>query len=281
VVFELVHGAKGWSYNILYESASNTPMLLDKAGNLYGAIGAGKYHGGAIAELTPGSPYWTYSTLHSFDLRKGHHDGYDPLGALVLDASGNLYGTTKLGTDGAIVFELTPKPKTSSGEWTEHVLHRFPFYLYAGVIFDRAGNLYGATASGGASNQNCPQGCGTIFELTRSSSGHWKETVLHEFPDFWNGASPLGTLASDRAGNLYGTTAGGGKTQHCLGGCGVVFKMTHAANGKWTYTVLHRFAGPDGANPQAGVTLDKKGNIYGTTVQGGAGGAGVVFEITQ
>jgi uncharacterized repeat protein (TIGR03803 family) len=81
----------------------------------------------------------------------------------------------------------------------------------------------------------------------------------------------------DRAGNLYGTASGGGDP-NCS--CGVVFKMTPGAKGKWNYTVLHRFKGTDGWSPEASLVVDGKGNIYGTTVAGGAGSAGVVFEIT-
>src|SRR5580692_30760 len=93
--------------------------------------------------------------------------------------------------------------------------------------------------------------------------------------------SPAGTLALDQYGNIYGTTLGGGGSGNvCAGGCGTVFKMTPSANGKWKYMVLHRFKGTDGAGPQAGVTLDSRGNIYGTTYEGGADYYGVVFEIT-
>jgi uncharacterized repeat protein (TIGR03803 family) len=83
----------------------------------------------------------------------------------------------------------------------------------------------------------------------------------------------------DGDGNLYGTAATGGNNA-CANGCGVVFKLTHGSGGKWTYSVVHRFNGNDGAYPAAALILDKKGNLYGTTTLGGAGGYGVVFEIT-
>jgi uncharacterized repeat protein (TIGR03803 family) len=289
VVFELTPGSAGWSYKALYESGSSIGWIFDDAGNLYGFGGPGTYHAGAVAELSPAYPDWAYTLLHSFDLRKGHHDGFFPASALIFDAKGNLYDTTEHGgiNGDGIVFELTPPPPDPAPkEWSEHILHSFPAFSgdgqqpYSGLVFDSSGNLYGATAGGGTPNSLCPSGCGTIFKLTPGLLGEWKETILHKFVDPWNGAAPVGTLVFDRAGNLYGATAGGGKSQNCNGGCGTVFKMTPDGNGKWNYTVLHRFTGNDGANPQAGLTLDKKGNLYGTTIQGGKGFYGVVYEIT-
>jgi uncharacterized repeat protein (TIGR03803 family) len=146
--------------------------------------------------------------------------------------------------------------------------------VYAGVIFDRSGNLYGATNSGGACD-----GCGTVFQLSRTAAGKWKEAILYDFPKPYDGSSPGASLVFDTAGNLYGTAATGGNNS-CANGCGVVFKLTPGSGGKWTYNVLHRFNFQDGANPTDALIFDKKGNLYGTTTLGGAGGYGVVFEIT-
>jgi uncharacterized repeat protein (TIGR03803 family) len=287
VVFDLTPGSGGWTYSALYESGSDAGWIFDNAGNLYGFTGPGTYHAGAVAELSPGSDGWTYTALYSFDPQK--KDGYISENALIFDSSGNLYGTAKDGgpLGGGTVFEVSPLKSSLAGEWTEHILYAFPAFQgdgqqpYAGVVFDRAGNLYGTTESGGTVNQTCPQGCGTIYKLTPDGQGGWKETILHRFPKFEGGFSPLGTLTFDKSGNIYGTTAGGGAGGNtCFGGCGTVFKLTPGQDGKWKYTVLHRFAGPDGAGPEAGLTLDKKGNIYGTTTQGGSGYVGVVFEIT-
>jgi uncharacterized repeat protein (TIGR03803 family) len=132
------------------------------------------------------------------------------------------------------------------------------------------------TAGGGIDGQICEGGCGTAFKLSKTRSGQWKETILHDF-DFTHGAGPLGTLVFDKAGSLYGTAWTGGSGQ-C--GCGLVFKLSPGKSGKWTYSVVHEFTGPDGANPAAGVILDSQGNLYGTTQSGGAYGGGVIFEIT-
>src|SRR5262249_37830870 len=116
------------------------------------------------------------------------------------------------------------------------------------------------------------------FKLTRGVNGRWKETILYDFRHaFKNGGGPPAGVIFDRAGNLWGTTSGGGDPT-CQ--CGVVFELTPGARGKWTYTVVHRFNGKDGFDPEGRLIFDSKGNLYGTTVAGGANGAGVVFEIT-
>ena len=118
-----------------------------------------------------------------------------------------------------------------------------------------------------------------MFRLSPDSNGRWKETILYRFPNPSDGFSPGASLVFDQAGNLYGTTALGG-INACANGCGVVFKLTAGSNGTWKYSVSHRFTGSDGANPAAALIIDQKGNLYGTTTLGGAGGYGVVFEIT-
>jgi len=140
----------------------------------------------------------------------------------------------------------------------------------AGLVLDAKGNAYGTTLQGGSS--------GTVFELSPAGDGQWRETVLYNFPNAEeNGGGPAAGLAFDKAGNLYGTTSAGGDP---ICSCGVVFKLTPGSNGKWKYSVLHRFTGQDGRGPEASMILDDNGNIYGTTTEGGPGGYGVVFEIT-
>jgi uncharacterized repeat protein (TIGR03803 family) len=127
----------------------------------------------------------------------------------------------------------------------------------------------------------CTNGCGTIFELTPAKHGHWSERVIHSFKQGPGGYFPLAGLVVDKSGNLYGTASSGGSNQ-CHSGCGVVFRLTPGSQGKWTYTVLHRFTGPpDGATPNAGLIFDKTGkHLYGTTTFGGANSVGTVFELT-
>jgi uncharacterized repeat protein (TIGR03803 family) len=165
----------------------------------------------------------------------------------------------------------------ANGSWTESVLYGFSGgrdggFVDAGLILDAAGNLYGTAFGGGDSNCGNGFGCGTVFKL--STTGEF--TRLHAFTGGAEGDTPLAGLILDAAGNLYGTTAGGEVAGH-----GVVFKLAPKARGGWIYTVLHRFTGgKDGSNPVTGLILDAAGNLYGTTVAGGAKGLGVVFKLT-
>lgn len=147
---------------------------------------------------------------------------------------------------------------------------------YAGLIADAAGNLYGTTSYGGSLTACGGTGCGTVFKL--DPTGH--ETVLYSFAGGTDGASPEASLIRDAAGNLYGTTYGGGSNA-CLGGCGTVFRLDSAGH----ETVLYSFSGgTDGASPLGGLIADTTGNFYGTTAFGGnpVGSGlslGVVFKL--
>jgi uncharacterized repeat protein (TIGR03803 family) len=199
-------------------------------------------------------------TLYSFT---GGSDGSEPAAGLIFDDKGNLYGTTEWGGSGyGTVFKITPLgvgivlysfTGIADGAWPG-----------AGVVLDEKGNLYGTTLRGGTSNW------GTVFKLTPSG----KKTVLYSFTGGFEGGYPKGTLIFDSSGNLFGTTFYGGG---CLSDCGVVFKITPAGK----ETVLHAFNGrADGACPSAGVIRDAKGNLYGTTEQGGTYNVGTVFKVT-
>lgn len=163
----------------------------------------------------------------------------------------------------------------------EAVLHSFNnnakdgYYSSAGLIFDAAGNLYGTTVEGGG--PGCGGlGCGTVFQLAPGAGGAWTETVLYGF-NGKDGSRPSGNLIFDAAGNLYGTTAGGGAH-----GFGTVFQLTPKAGG-WTEKILHSFNQneKDGYVPKAGLIFDAASNLYGTTYGGGAhGNYGTVFELT-
>jgi len=270
--------AVGWNFHVIFSPGSAATLILDQAGNFYGPMGPGQYGKGAVTELSPGSNGWTETYLYSFCPNPLNHclDGDAPDTALTWDAKGNLYGGTLSGGKArlGVLFELEHK----AGGWAEHVLHNFPGYTGDGwnphgpLIFDRQGSIYGTTSQGGT------VGAGTVFKLTRGANGLWKETILSDFPDaFQNGGGPVAGVIFDRSGNLWGTTSGGGDP-NCQ--CGVVFKLTPRAKGKWKYTVIHRFHYTDGFDPEAGLILDSKGNLYGTTANGGKYGGGVVFEIT-
>jgi uncharacterized repeat protein (TIGR03803 family) len=144
----------------------------------------------------------------------------------------------------------------------------------ASVINDGSGNLYGTTQYGG------DPGCGTVFSLMPNPDGTWTENVIHTFESS-DGCNPAGSLIFDSSGNLYGTTIDGGANN-----LGAVFELTPNTDGTWTATVLHDFAGDDGASPQAGMVFDQGGSLYGTTAQGGdmncsgGYGCGAVFQLT-
>ena len=280
-VYTLVPNPYGsWTQSVLYSfmggTDGNQPYTLafDTAGTLYGTTWYGGTYGyGTVYTLVPNPDgSWTQSVIYSFT---GGKDGGYLLRdcGLTFDAAGNLYSAALSG--GAygygVTFELTPK---SGGGWKEKVLHTFvgtpakvPAYA---PIFDAAGNLYGTTSAGGT------QDAGTIYKLTPASAGKWTYKVIHIF-NVSNGADPL-WIKFDTAGNLYGTTYGGG-TVGCEGTCGTVYKLTPNPDGSWKETIVHRFKGSDGGQPE-GLVLDSAGNLYGLTAYYGAYGAGVVFEIT-
>jgi uncharacterized repeat protein (TIGR03803 family) len=249
-------------------------LVMKADGSLYGTTFVGGAFGaGEVFELRPNAGGdWTETVLYSFT---GGLDGANPFYAgVIFDASGNLYGTTadggtsKLGT----VFELTP---TKSG-WSESVLYSFAGGAdgaspYAGLAFDAAGNLYGTTYEGGSYDD------GTVFELKPGSNGQWTETVIHTFNGN-NGAAPAGGLVLDAGGNVYGVTQGGGVSK-----AGVVFELVHSSAGIWTGKILHSFAGGnDGSSPYAEtLVFDRQGNLYGTTMGGGAFQFGTVFQLSR
>ncbi|HEY3639097.1 MAG TPA: choice-of-anchor tandem repeat GloVer-containing protein [Rhizomicrobium sp.] len=252
--------------SVLYSSngslVPSSSLLPDSQGNLYGASQGGAKDGdcgadgcGYIFRLAPNG---TLTTVYTFT----GPDGALPSGALAMDSSGNVYGTTMDG--GAhgwgTVFELTP-----SG--TESVLYSFDVgsQPQSGVTIDAQGNLYGVTASGGTNND------GSVFKVTPGGTG----TILYSFLGRPDGNEPLGTPVVDASGNVYGTTYFGGAYNF-----GTAFKV--APNG--TETVLFNFKKRYGDDLTSGVVLDQSGNVYGTTMFGGnqsGKGNGVVFKLTE
>jgi uncharacterized repeat protein (TIGR03803 family) len=225
-----------------------------------------------VFELSPPSVQggaWTETVLWEFGKYKGDGDAPGE-GKLNWDASGNLYGTTAGGgaSNHGTVFELSPG---AGGSWTETVLLSFsggdgddPLY---GVAIDAAGNLYGTTNRGGIRNSNnyCEQGCGTIFELAKSSDG-WTERVYRL--DGAKGANPQSNISIDAAGNLYGTTQNGGEAGQCnVGyGCGSVFKLVPQSGGGGRLSSI-LFNSQVNGNPYAGVLIDGDA-IFGTATWG-------------
>jgi len=300
-IFQLSpQGGGQWKRTVLYSFPGGKPgatpghMISDAAGNFYGttgqggdtscSLGGGILGCGVVFKLSPNSHGgWAERVLYTFTSIVP--DGILP-GDLALDGQGNLYGTTAIGgpnADGGSVFKLTPKP---TGSWTKTVLYNFGItvagglYPYAGVTFDNAGNLYGTTTEGG--DPACGQsfrllGCGVVYELTPTSSGFWRETILHVFEAGSDGFQPWDKLVFDKKGNLYGTTVLGGGSGCSNQGCGTVFQITA---GKHAETIIHSFGNvADGVKPYSGLITDGVGNLFGTTYSGGIG-AGTVFEIS-
>lgn len=283
VAFELTPGANGtWTEKPLHEfllddgTVPMAPLIFDASGNLYGTTFVGGSEAvnsdGVVFELMHNEDgTWTEKALFTFSYAGSSGDG--PMAGLILDAAGNLYGTTYWGGSGCfigcgVVFKVTPN---LDGSWTESVVHEFTNgedggFPAADLIFDGAGNLYGTTSSGGT------YGNGVVFRLTSKSDGTWTESILHAFNGA-DGASPSGGLIFDTAGNLYGATGAGGRS-----GYGVVFKLAPSSGGTWRESVLHSFLGY-GQAPAGGVVMDKAGNLYGTA-SAGNNNHGLVFEIT-
>jgi uncharacterized repeat protein (TIGR03803 family) len=294
----------GWTETLLYsfckagqpncaDGADPLAVLIfDAAGNLYGTTqGGGAYAAGTVFELTPTvGGGWTEQVLHSFG--EGT-DGANPYAGLIVDAAGNLYGTTQAGGNYTAycpengcgtVFELTP---SGGGNWAETVLYSFCSQAncadgmtpQAGLIFDAVGDLYGTTYQGGTFASHCNSGCGTVFELTPTAGGGWTGAVLYSFGGLPDGSNPTAGLIFDAAGNLYGTANYGGVV-----GEGTVFELTPSGGGNWAETVLYSFCSQsdcvDGSVPAAGLIFDAAGNLYGTAIGGGNYQGGTAFELT-
>jgi uncharacterized repeat protein (TIGR03803 family) len=255
-------------------------LVFDHAGNLYGVTTeGGASNNGTVFELSQGSNgTWSVTTLHSFDGGKG---GSTPLGGLVFDNSGNLYGTTKLG--GSAGFGLVFRLSKSGSAWTETVMHNFSAggdgrYPSGNLVFDTAGNLYGTTQGGGAFSNGTEYSGGTAYQVSPKSGGGWTEKVMHSFGNGTDGVSPRANLTLDKAGNLFGTAIKGGTNNQ-----GMVFELS-PSGGSWNETMVYSFNssnGSDGWYPQGGLIFDKAGNLFGTTLFGGPGlGGGAIFELS-
>jgi uncharacterized repeat protein (TIGR03803 family) len=281
----------GFKEKILYSFAGGTDganptgrLVFDAAGNLYGATSYGgansqcqySYGCGIVFELSPGTGgTWTETQIHQFN---GTVDGFQPNSALAFDAAGNLYGTTPNGGSGGAgtAFELTP----SGGTWTISVLHSFSGIdgAYPGpVIVDGSGNLFGFAYQGAHNN-------GLTYELSPGASG-WTQSIVHTFAGGTDGSEPYG-LAFNQNGALIGATIQGGNTA-CNYGCGTVYEIVKSG-AVWQKKTIYSFAGgSDGAAPEATLTVDGGGGIYGTTTAGGGpcsygtlDGCGTVFKLT-
>jgi uncharacterized repeat protein (TIGR03803 family) len=269
------------------------PLVTDAKGNLYGTTAEGGsstscdgYGCGTVFELiAPSSPSgaWQEKVLYAFT---GHADGAYPVGGLILDAAGNLYGTTEEGGDlnnpfcvsqagqgvgCGTVFELSPP--INGGPWSETVLHTFEGapdgeLPGAALVFDKSGNLYGTTLLGGQ-NPTCT--CGSVFELSPGTGGSWIETILSSFEDSSDDGNPTSSLVFDSLGNLYGTTVG------------TVYQLVPPSNGgTWALNTINTFGNPIGFNLAVfvgGLLFDPSGNLFVTTTYSALQENGLAFEL--
>ncbi len=263
--------------NVGYSSFSG--LVMDRAGRLYGTNSSGGEHGdGTVYRVARAGSSWVATGLYSF---QGGTDGAHPVADVTLGPDGTLYGTTFAGGVGyGTVFNLRPPATVCRAvlcPWTETVLYRFTGGRDGGfggsslsfadaLVFDQAGNIYGTTPIGGA------YGDGVVFKLILYGQS-WTESVLWSFTGGSDGGNPLSGVIFDSAGNLYGTTEGGGAHQ-----AGVVYELSPSGSG-WTQQTLYSFSGEDSDGyPFGGVTMDAQGNLYGTT--GGTFGNGEAYELT-
>ncbi len=294
-VFELSPTVSGyWKETVLYSFSNasgylpTSGVIFDSAGNLFGTALAGGSPPdpllvGVVFQLTPSGTGWTESIIHTFT---DAPDGAYPWG-LKPDGDGNFWGVTDYGGNATAcsfgcgtVYEITP---TTFGGWNYSLIYNFQGGLdgiapVGDLIFDVAGNIYGTTSQGGRS-PCATYTCGTVFELTKSSAGSWTEQVLYHFQGAPDASYPLSGLVLNETGNLYGTTYYGGVG--ACGGCGTVFELSPSSGGGWTETILHSFdpTAFDGAHPFAALIFGPEGRLYGTTLQGGLKGVGVIFGI--
>ena len=292
-VYKLKREGLGWVLDVLLDFQNGGMGAYPYArpyvahdGTVYGSTLSGPDYGcggggcGIIYHLTPSpviqrsvTALWSETILYNF----ASLGAAGPQGDLLFDHAGNIYGTVEDGgacQSCGIVYELTP----GQGGWQGKALYEFQptndgNQPHGGVVADAAGNLYGVTEFGGAYQQ------GAVYELSPSGSG-WTETILHSFvANGIDGTRPVGGLAIDASGNIYGTTPGGGANDQ-----GTAF-MLSPAGGEWAYTVLSSFVaapGNDGpfSGPEDKLALDSAGNLYGTTFSDGAYDCGSVFELS-
>ena len=270
----IVYSMRGTTETVLYSFAGGTSdgsdpqagLVMDASKNLYGTTSAGGASGnGTVFELVAPKTKtgaWTEKLLYSFGTGT---DGAAPVGRVIFDAAGNLYGTTSAGgaSGYGTVFQLQP-----GATWKENILHSFQnaddgYTPYAGLVADASGNFYGAATAGGSN------GGGTIFELSPSAGG-FTFSVLTSVPG-WGVSGSFRDVLVQPNGVIYATT-------HCDGAnnAGTIYELT-PSGGSWTYNLLYTFTGgSDGLYSISNLVL-KGGKLYGTTIYGGANNAGTVY----
>jgi uncharacterized repeat protein (TIGR03803 family) len=277
--------AQGQSYQVIHNFTFGldgaepwATVTVDQSGNLYGTtLYGGVYNRGTVFKMAHRGSGWVFTPLYSFTT----NDGQVTVAPLAIGPDGTLFGTTEYG--GAVgsgtVYNLHPPANPCRSvlcPWTEGVLHSFTGQPdgnvpgYGALVFDQAGNAYGTTTAGGANN------LGAVYELRRSQ-GAWEESIAYSLSDPSTGITPYGGVTFDRSWNLYGTASSAGGL-----GNGAVYELTPLGAG-WAEQILYAFPVRDpgaGSGPYSGVIFDTSGNLYGTTVFGGANSQGTVYQLT-
>jgi len=291
--------AQAQRFNVLHsftggnDGGNPSAGVVYRSGSFYGTTWAGgPQNHGVIYQLQSAGPGWSLKALYSFD----GSNGRIPSAPVVFGPDGALYGTTEFGSGQGNIFKLMPLAcGMEPCPWLEAVLYTFQGgpgdgSKPIGLIFDRAGNLYGTTSSGGTYGQ------GTVYKLSGAGGGCgrrgpdyqfadnsaplcrlWTEDLLHSFdPSVGDGFVPYrSVLLFDNAGNLYGTTYYGGQYN-----AGTVVQLQPSGSG-WTENIIYSFTGNgDGRYPYSGLIMDRSGNLYGTTTDAGSGGGGTVFKLS-
>lgn len=252
-------------------------------GSLYGTTesgGAGECSGGCgvVYRLAPAAgDKYDFEVIYRF---RRVRDGVRSASRLAIDADGVLYGTTIAGgaLDMGTVFSIA----RVGGEWKKTTIHSFTGgggdgqFPQSGVVFGPDGALYGTTLIGG--HPTAPKG--TVYRLERRPTGAWRSELIFKFKGGVDGERPVGPVAFDNDGALYGTMPEGGSPP-CFGGCGTVFRIAPSGSGaRWVGGVIHRFSQGDGASPRAELTVDSAGAVWGMTPTGGGGPSlGVIFRL--
>ncbi|WP_353228619.1 choice-of-anchor tandem repeat GloVer-containing protein [Novosphingobium sp.] len=275
-VFALFKGTSGYgapipiaSFTGANGSAPHGTLVADAAGNLFGTTNTGGANGlGTVFEIFKGTSYSAPVTLATFNGTNGSNS----LDGLVIDAAGNLFGTTNNGGANGLgtVFELV---KGASGYGALTTLASFSGANGSyprGLIVDAAGNLFGETIQGGATGV-----MGTVFELVKGTSGYGAPVTIAAFTGA-NGANPRGGLLLDAAGNLFGMTSAGGAAAN-----GTVFEIIKTTTGYNAPITLATIDGVNQASVRGGLIADAAGNLFGTTFNGGALNDGSVFELVK
>ena len=285
IVYKMSNRGGGWVLAPLYAfqggDDGTNPGMANVSIGASGVLYSSTFYGGGVCEgsatgcgtvfkLQP-APYncpsvmcsWNETILHRFV----GTDGAGPVGALLIDQEGNLYGAANTGNfrNGGSVYQLN-----SSNGWGEQILFHPYGYPGSSVSPDHSGNLYGSTYIGMRS-------LGTVYQLV-PSGGNWVGTEIHDFTGGVDGAYPVSGVIFDSLGNLYGTTSAAGS-----GNGGTVFELSPSGD-SWEYRVLYSFTGPNNdrqvVGPVGTLVMDSSGNLYGTTISDGAHGYGAVFKLT-